>query len=86
MNMRDRKRAALAMWAPPVDQNEAEVLATLTQVRRARVDLLRQPGALAEIRSHIKAVKGHGGRSLRKMLAEDLKLMRRLDRQERMSA
>jgi hypothetical protein len=50
------------------------------------VDLLRQPGALAEIRSHIKAVKGHGGRSLRKMLAEDLKLMRRLDRQERMSA
>lgn len=83
MDMRHRKRAqvarALTAWAPP-GEAEIAVLATLTQVRQARLALLRNPRALADIKGQIKRMdKGTAG-VLRKMLAEDLKLMRRIDR------
>jgi hypothetical protein len=82
MNMRSKKRAQLATWTPP-SGDEAEVLAALTQVRQARIALLRKPGALREVKNTIKRIKGPATRVLRKMLAEDLKLMRRIDRAAR---
>jgi hypothetical protein len=83
MNMRHRKRALLARpahaWTPP-SEAELEALAALTQVRHARVALLRRPGALAELKGAIKLMNKGAAKVMRKMLAEDLKLMRLLDR------
>lgn len=85
MNMRDKKRALvarpLAAWTPPSDA-ELELLATLTRVRHARVALLRRPGAVESIKAQIKLMSKGAAKVLRKMLAEDLKLMRLLDRQK----
>lgn len=85
MSMRERKRALMATtlqaWVPPTGA-ETALLQTLTQVRQARVALLRQPGALAELRASINALRGPGRKVLRKMLAEDIRLMRLLDRQK----
>jgi hypothetical protein len=55
-------------------------LATLTQVRQARVALLRNPAALAGIKEHIRGLGRGPAKVIRKMLAEDLKLMRQMDR------
>lgn len=87
MKMRDKKRALAALLAPaPVPPELAPVVDALTQIRRARVAMLRNPQALAEIKGQIKLMgKGPAG-VLRRMLAEDLKLMRVLDRQERRRA
>jgi hypothetical protein len=86
MNMRHRKRTLVARtvapWMPPSD-DELGLLATLTQVRHARVALLRKPGALAELKGQIKLMNKGAAKVMRKMLAEDLKLMKLLDRQQR---
>jgi hypothetical protein len=86
MNMRDKKRALiarpLAAWMPP-SEAELELLAALTQVRHARVALLRKPGMLDQLKGQIKLMNKGAAKSMRKMLAEDLKLMLLLDRQER---
>lgn len=88
MDMRARKRAVLARtvapWMPPPE--EVEMVAALTQVRRARVAMLRRPALLKQVRTTIRAMPKGPARALRKMLDEDLKLMRLMDRQERRRA
>jgi hypothetical protein len=77
--MRHRKRALVARTIPePAGYTEA-----LTSVRLARIDLLRRPGALHDVQDLIKRMKGPAAKVLRSMLAADLELMQKMDRQQR---
>jgi hypothetical protein len=77
MKMRTKRRTQAAQAVPWVALDTA-----LAPIRQARVALLRNPMAVAEIESLIKRTRGPGARVLRQMLADDLKLLGQLERQE----
>jgi hypothetical protein len=83
--MRTKKQAMLAREvmraAAAVPDEMVELVGLLTDVRRARLDLLRQPGMLAELKRTIKLMDKREANVVRKMLADDLRLMRQIDRQ-----
>lgn len=85
MKMRTKKQTTLAREvmraAAAVPDEMVQLVGLLTDVRRARLDLLRQPGALVELKRSIKLMDKREANVVRKMLADDLRLMRQLDRQ-----
>lgn len=78
MKMRTKRRAKVARTDLLVALD-----ALLLPVRQARVALLRNPQALAEVQALIKRSRGPGARVLRQMLTDDLRLMGQIDRQAR---
>jgi hypothetical protein len=83
MNMRAKKRVQVARYVacvPWVPEGLAEVAHALHEVRQARLAMLRRPDALAGILAEIRKMQGPGRRVLRRMLDDDLKLMRQMDR------
>lgn len=81
MKMRHKRRVLVARTTPLAGLDEL-----LAPVRRARLALLRNPTALAEVKALIKRMKGPGAKLLHQMLTDDLTLMGQLDREDRRQA